>query len=599
MKKLLSFFVALIMSVACACAQDWSNHGSLRISPPMNGNRFALGTVFYTINNKYSNGYLRSDQMTGTSLSMRAASTSEDAGRWAIIGSTEKGFQFVNKATKQAVAMSKDFSHSANPNDTAFPTASSLTTDYSDANTFFDIAAHKTATNYWVITAHNDHAYFWNDLKTLGYWYSEANWGWVGWQGDGYGDDGASFRFSMVEEVVLKTYTFILPEDVTVSYDQQTYSNGNTVVAVGDVDPKDVFVDQAAPDGYKYGVSVDRSAKTVTVSLKEDVVLSFDDIDLNKSYYIYTTLRGGLTVTDEDATTLIGTNHKDVQQEVDKHDPRQQFAFVKIEGNYYLYNIGAGKFLISSSNGALKYLPKDPIQIVAGTNNAKGTAAFRFSSSMRLSIGGGNTAVIDSWMWDDAGNCFYIKPAESIDSDAIIASLKKNVTVPSAGYSTFYHNKTVAIPEGMTAYALSENPSGWLDAAPVEKVIPARCGVLLKAEEGNFTLNVTDDAAPEATSCLSGVLVDTPVGSNVFVFNVVNDVPGFYNFAGSTLMANKAYYVSSSNSNSIAVRFADEVSGIDFLAPQDGAQPIYDLQGRRVNSNAKGVFIHNGKKVIK
>lgn len=202
-KKTLSIVAALFMCACGAWGQTWDAAG-LKTSSPMANGDFVKGTVFYTIQGKAGSGYLRSDVLNNNSLNSRAEATDGDAGRWAVIGNTTDGFQIVNKATKTAISMSKDFTIT-NENNTTYPTASSLTADFTSANTRFDITTHVKEDGYWVITAHGDNSYFWNDLTSnnqpsLGYWYTADNRGYKGWYLNDQGDDGASFKFTEVEE---------------------------------------------------------------------------------------------------------------------------------------------------------------------------------------------------------------------------------------------------------------------------------------------------------------------------------------------------------------------------------------------------------------
>lgn len=208
-RKTLSIVAALFMCACGAWAQTWDAK-NLKISSPIENGDFKAGTVFYTIKGMGDNGgYLRSDELDSNNrLSVRGAAPTGDEGRWAIIGSVDNGFQFVNKATKTAIALSKDYTKS-NLNDAPNRTANAswLTDNFEDANTYFDIAAHVNIDGQWVISAHNDNYYFWNDLTHLGYWYSEANYGYYGWDATAAnpkaeGDRGASFQITEVEEYI-------------------------------------------------------------------------------------------------------------------------------------------------------------------------------------------------------------------------------------------------------------------------------------------------------------------------------------------------------------------------------------------------------------
>ena len=177
------------------------------------------------------------------------------------------------------------------------------------------------------------------------------------------------------------------------------------------------------------------------------------------------------------------------------------------------------------------------------------------------------------------------------DDIAITTSLTK---VGDRSYATLYTPFCVNIPDGTQAYTAQ------LDGAKMqlvdlrEGVIPAQTGVVLRGEnEGNILLTYNADACPVATSELDGVLWDTPKTGNVLTLGVsgANKV-GFYNFTGNTLQANKAFYPlpNSSNIKGFVLSFDDSedaISGIE----RKGPTQIYDLQGRRLSSPAKGLNI--------
>ena len=74
---------------------------------------------------------------------------------------------------------------------------------------------------------------------------------------------------------------------------------------------------------------------------------------------------------------------------------------------------------------------------------------------------------------------------------------------------------------------------------------------------------------------------------------------GFYKYTGANLGGFKAYLSrASSQANGLSFDFG-AATGLDNVAtelPEDA--PAYDLTGRRVNKNTKGIIIVGNKKVI-
>lgn len=190
------------------------------------------------------------------------------------------------------------------------------------------------------------------------------------------------------------------------------------------------------------------------------------------------------------------------------------------------------------------------------------------------------------WNAADNGSTFHFEPVEDV-----------LVTIGSKGYATLYREYPLAVPAGVKAYVLSENEDGETLHAEEVTTIPAGTGVVLQGAENIYTFKVARSEAAE--SCLSGVYVDTPVeAKSVLVFNVEDGVPGFYTYDNTNLSAHKAYYVNTTGASNLRIVFDGELTGISTIeTPATGV--IYDLQGRRVMKAQNGIFIQNGKKVVK
>ena len=92
-------------------------------------------------------------------------------------------------------------------------------------------------------------------------------------------------------------------------------------------------------------------------------------------------------------------------------------------------------------------------------------------------------------------------------------------------------------------------------------------------------------------------------GSTNYVLTVKNDVAGFYRkAAGFKVYNHKAYLnVPSTGAQALRLRFvdADGTTRIFGIMTQSSDERIYDLTGRRVRQAGKGVYIVNGKKVLR
>lgn len=187
---------------------------------------------------------------------------------------------------------------------------------------------------------------------------------------------------------------------------------------------------------------------------------------------------------------------------------------------------------------------------------------------------------------------------------------------------TFYANRPVEIPEGVKAYVATTLPTmdgkdpegnaiGTITLTQLEEVIPAQTGVVIKGKENTYTFFATTSGSVITDNLLRGYAgaeayaeVALPTdGSTNYVLTVMDGVAGFYRkAAGFKVYNNKAYLNVPTNAKALRMRFvdADGTTEIhDVMIEQSADNCIYDLTGRRVRYAGKGVYIVNGKKVMR
>ena len=200
---------------------------------------------------------------------------------------------------------------------------------------------------------------------------------------------------------------------------------------------------------------------------------------------------------------------------------------------------------------------------------------------------------------------WYIIPAESID-------VTLTATDASGAWATTYLPFGVDMPTGLEAYAVTAAaaPAGSENGtATLTKVtsVPANEGVILKATAaGTHTLTINKDASWTVTdNKLAGVNAGAAVNEAAYILAKVDEVIGLHTVeladGAWTSKANKAYLLASvftAGAPFLMFDFGntDAIKGIE-AEKNNGA--IYDLSGRRVKAATKGIFIINGKKVIK
>lgn len=188
-------------------------------------------------------------------------------------------------------------------------------------------------------------------------------------------------------------------------------------------------------------------------------------------------------------------------------------------------------------------------------------------------------------------------------------------TIASSGYSTFNSPVATAIPAGVKAYTakvdLTDIDNPVIVYTKVEDVIPANSPVFLAGEAGaavNFNLDYDNDDAAlenndfEGTVAAMAIAQTTETVADKYYYVLSN---GQFKFATTKINGFRAYlnvalpYTAAASSN-FRVIFADELAtGIDAVEAIPANAEIFDLQGRRVNNAHNGLYIVNGKKVIR
>lgn len=131
--------------------------------------------------------------------------------------------------------------------------------------------------------------------------------------------------------------------------------------------------------------------------------------------------------------------------------------------------------------------------------------------------------------------------------------------------------------------------------------VPANTGVLLVNETGATTATVTINDAAAATvanNALVGTLAPHAKAAGDLFLGNNEGVVGFYDWAGTSLAANRAYVPAATAAGVRALLFDNTTTGVNAATLNNASQKVFDLQGRRVEKAQKGLYIVNGKKVV-
>ena len=187
------------------------------------------------------------------------------------------------------------------------------------------------------------------------------------------------------------------------------------------------------------------------------------------------------------------------------------------------------------------------------------------------------------------------------------------LSVSSAGYATLCLAYNAEIPQDVEVYVAEKVDGDCLKMKKVEGVLPAMTGVIVKAEAGTYAFTQSENTPVEiGENLLVGSVVNTMVRADENTSYYIlaapddnNNEVGMYRVELIDDMfeckANKAYLPFDSSAPArIRFDFGTETGISEVKGENENVKTeIYDLSGRKVENAQKGIFIVNGKKVIK
>ena len=275
------------------------------------------------------------------------------------------------------------------------------------------------------------------------------------------------------------------------------------------------------------------------------------------------------------------------------------------EDQYTRIRMSNGKVGYFEAQTAIANLPAGKYTITASTRAGSTTFYAGETEVLTLSSSGAVvTTTSDPFTLTEATDILVGTGSNSIYFDyVIIRKIPEIATITDVDYATFVPSIKVAVPEGVTAYYVTNinaNGKARMESVPV---IPANKPVILfkeVSENTEVTFEPTD--APEVK--LSNILKysETAIEANgQYILADGEDGVGFYKaVSGSTIAARKAYLEISAAASFLSFSFDDETTGIEKVenAAVNANGTMFNLAGQRVAQPTKGLYIVNGKKVV-
>ena len=270
--------------------------------------------------------------------------------------------------------------------------------------------------------------------------------------------------------------------------------------------------------------------------------------------------------------------------------------------NVELVTLPAGKYKLSACICDVNPKPSLQWNFLAGENNILSYVATSVNWSLGVSDeftlsketpiylakGGSNTSAVDFIYIQKTGE--YVPDYE--------------VSVGETGFATYVMEANVTIPSDVNAYAVTlSDETVALKEIAAGAVVEKGTGILLKAQEGQYKFTVSDeDVTTISDNDLVAATADVTADGTQYALAQKNGKVGFAKVkAGVVIPAGKAYLkVSASEAKTAFFALDGETTAISNVATEAEANngAFYTLQGVKVAKLAKGLYIHNGKKVL-
>ena len=325
-------------------------------------------------------------------------------------------------------------------------------------------------------------------------------------------------------------------------------------------------------------------------------------VEFSETYNGRVSANAGLTISTEPVTTISKTDFYSIyngeQLLSDKllaASKKDKFFMLRADG---LYN-GTGRTFAIQNLKAGQYI------ILKGV---RGNADFSVTSPSNMTLNSWNTINGNTYAFivNEDGNVTFNIPRYGYFQSISIISPTKTVSVTDAGFATYATTNNVVVPESndvkvMTVKVNAEGTAIELNEVEAGTVIPANTGILVKADQGDHDFVVTSAKGDALTTndlkaATAGVTSD---GAKFFALTKIGDKVGFAVVKEDVkIPAGKAYLKVPAATTAKFFSLDGEATGINSVktAKADGA--YYTLEGVKTTKPVKGLYIHNGKKIV-
>ena len=208
-------------------------------------------------------------------------------------------------------------------------------------------------------------------------------------------------------------------------------------------------------------------------------------------------------------------------------------------------------------------------------------------------------------------NLPYTMPARDLIIYGYYEKIDQYVTlsVGSTGYSTYCPDQPLRFngTEDIKAYIAKVKSDTEVKLVQVVGTVAPGTGLVLKGWTANVSTNIytAESGDTYSQNLLVGVVGSPAVINNANQYVLVNK-DGVAKFADTqynpaVVPVGKAYLEAPANSRILSFSFDDETTSIDairMLKSESQSTEVYNLNGQRINSPKRGLYLMNGKKVV-
>ena len=283
----------------------------------------------------------------------------------------------------------------------------------------------------------------------------------------------------------------------------------------------------------------------------------------------------------------------------------------------------SGNIPVRCSSGKAAYAATDAIitKLPAGTYTLTTAVFGGKGADFKFYAGEKNIFTISTvgWLSEETSSSFTLtEPTDIILKQAgnegsspkvldyiIIRQKATTVSVSEAGYATYATKYNVEVPNDenvkVMTVKVNDNSTITLYDVPAGKVIPANTGILVKADQGDHNFVVTSKEGTELTNNdLKAATTDKPSdGTTYFALTKIGDKVGFAVVKEDVkIPAGKAYLEVSKGTAAKFFSLDGEATGINSVKTVKADGAYYTLEGVKTTKPVKGLYIHNGKKIV-